>query len=116
VSPIPASERYLSRRIRRVLREAKQRGAPALILSGRYGLLSPARGIPWYDQALRPEDVPAMAARIERQLHRLGVDAIELWARPAATTGWRPYHEALRRACAAAGVRLHRVVLDARWP
>jgi hypothetical protein len=108
--------RYLGRRIRRVLREAERRGAPALIFSGRFGLLAPARRIPWYDQALRPEDVPAMAGRLERQLRRLGVEAIEFWARPASTPGWRPYHQALGAACTAAGVRLRRVALDSRWP
>ncbi|HUP22603.1 MAG TPA: hypothetical protein VNB06_06645 [Thermoanaerobaculia bacterium] len=114
-TPIPASKRYLSPRIRRVLDEAERRGVRARILSGRYGLLSPDRRIPWYDQALRSEDVPAMAAQLERQLRRLRVEVIELWARPASTPGWRPYHDALRHACAAAGVRLRCVVLGSSW-
>jgi hypothetical protein len=115
-APIPASRRYLGRRIARVLREGARRGVPVLLLSGRYGLLSPSRRIPWYDQALLAEDVPSMAARLEQQLARLRIDEIELWALPATTPGWRPYHDALRRACAAADVRLRRVELDSSFP
>jgi hypothetical protein len=111
-TPIPAARRYLSRRIARVLREAARRKVPALVFSGRYGLLASSRRIPWYDHALQPAEVPAMAAKLERQLRRLRLDELELWARPAATPGWRPYHDALRLACAAAGVRLRRVTLD----
>jgi hypothetical protein len=115
-SPIPAARRYLSARIGLVLRAARLRGLRALILSGRYGLLSPSRRIPWYDQALLPENVEEMASKVERRLRELGVGEVELWARPATTPGWRPYHDVLRLACAKAGVRLRVVALDERYP
>ena len=114
-SPIPAARRYLSARIGLVLREASRRGLAAHILSGRYGLLPPSRRIPWYDQALLPEDVKAMASKVERQLRGLGVGEVQLWARPATTPGWRAYHDVLRLACAKAGVRLRVVALDERY-
>ena len=115
-SPLPAGRRYLSARIGLVLREASRRGVAALILSGRYGLLAPSRRIPWYDQALLPENVKEMASKVERQLRGLGVGEVQLWARPAAAPGWRPYHDVLRLACARAGVRLRVVALDERYP
>ena len=114
-TPIPAAQRYSSRRIRHVLAVAQRRRLPVLILSGRYGLLSPRRRIPWYDRPLAAEDVPALANKLERQLRRLRLDALELWARPASTPGWQPYHDALRVACAVTGVRLTKVLLDETW-
>lgn len=113
--PIPAAQRYLSRRIALVIEVARRRQVPVLLLSGRYGLISPRRAIPWYDQPLRANEVPDIAKRLERQLRRLALDTLELWARPPSTPGWRPYHESLRAACAAAGVRLAKVSLDEHW-
>jgi hypothetical protein len=115
VAPIPAIERYLSRRIRRVATAAAQRRVPALILSGRYGLLSPRQRIPWYDQRLLASDVPAMSRRVAAQLRRMRLDTIEMWERAPSTSGWKPYHDCLRRACSLAGVRLRIVRLDDRW-
>jgi hypothetical protein len=114
-SPSPALHRYASRRIRHVAAVARTRGLPVLVLSGRYGLVSSRRRIPWYDHPLEPPGVPALAAKLARQLEGLDLETLELWARPASTPGWRPYHDALRLACAAAGVRLRKVLLDESW-
>lgn len=104
--PLPAIERYTSPRIRALARRARRRGAGLAILSGRYGLLDPATPIPWYDQALAPEEVSRLASKIAEQLEERGVTRLIFYARSASTPGWRPYHDVLDAACRTAGVGL----------
>lgn len=111
---LPAIERYRSRRIRHVAALARRQGRPLLILSGVYGLLAPDDPIPWYDVALRPEAVAALAPRVADQLARRGVSRLHFYARPAATPGWAPYHDVLARACADVPLVVH--PLGPEWP
>jgi hypothetical protein len=104
--PLPALERYLSRRIRFVWKESQRLNKPLLILSGKYGLLDPDGKIPWYDQTLRPALVDELAQKLVQQLRVRGVASVRFYALPRQTSGWRPYYEALEKACAPLGVSL----------
>ncbi len=103
-APLPARDRYLSRRIRYV--HALAGGRPFVILSGAYGLLAPEDPIPWYDVPLTPAGVAALVPRVAAQLTRRGASRVAFYARPATTPGWAPYHDVLAQACARAGVAL----------
>ncbi|MCL4709347.1 hypothetical protein KJ068_29675 [bacterium] len=100
-------ERYFSRRIRWVWRESQRAGKPMLILSGRYGLLTPQMKIPYYDHALSPAEVTKLAQKIIAQLTRRGVAALTFYARPRATPGWAPYFQVLEKACRRLDLKLH---------
>ncbi|NET55020.1 MAG: hypothetical protein F6K47_02080 [Symploca sp. SIO2E6] len=49
---LPASQRYISRRIKFVVNESIRLNKPLIILSGKYGLIDSELKIPWYDQKL----------------------------------------------------------------
>ena len=104
--PLPAIERYLSRRIRLVHAESRRLGQPLLILSGKYGLLSPGRNIRWYDRLLRSEDVATVAPRVAAQLSQRRASGVTFYGRPRRIAGWGPYYEVLERACRTAGIPL----------
>jgi len=102
---LPARRRYLSRRIRYVLEQAARSGRPALILSGRFGLLAPDDPILWYDHALTPDEVATLVPVLVEQLRARRTSAVVFHARPRSTAGWEPYHEAIELACRQAGIR-----------
>ena len=110
---LPAQARYDSARLREVARLAAADGARLLILSGRFGLLAAGVEIPWYDQRLSADEVPAMATLVAAQLRDERV-AVLVWFTVASTVdpGVAPYCEVMRRAAAAAGVSLSKRIVD----
>ena len=103
---LPAIERYLSERIRRVHRESMDKGRRMLIFSGKFGLLRPEEPIPWYDQKLESDGVGEIVPSLVNQLREYGASKLIFFCRPKNTEGWQPYHEALETACKQAGVEL----------
>lgn len=65
---LPASQRYLSERIRQVEELAKQDGLRFYILSGEFGLLESGQPIPWYDHLSVSEEVPALVEKVTARL------------------------------------------------
>lgn len=74
--PLPAIERYLSERIVRVDRLARERGARFLILSGTYGLLERDSPLPYYDHLLAPGEIEPMSLRAMESLREHGVTQV----------------------------------------
>lgn len=111
--PLPAIDRYLSRRIKYVAAEGRKQGRPLLILSGEYGLLAPEDEIPWYDHPLLPNEVSSLASRVADQLGHRRARSVVFYAAPRTKPGWEPYYEVIEEACAAAGVDLAIRRLDA---
>lgn len=77
-----------------------------LILSGKFGLISPTQPIPWYDHALQMEEVPGLVPKLVEKPRKLEVTKVSFYARPREMPGWAPYHAALEQACREAGVEL----------
>ena len=98
--------RYTHPRIAHAAAAARGAGHPLLILSGVFGLLDAHTPVPWYDHALRPDEVPALAPRVAARLRSRRVGTLDLWMAPPGTPGWAPYHAGVRRAAADAGVGL----------
>lgn len=96
---LPAIQRYVSERIAFVHQESLRLRKPMLILSGKYGLLSPETPIPWYDQKLEKDAVPALVPVIAEQLEKEGVTQITFYGHPKTDKDWYPYHAALEQAC-----------------
>ncbi len=113
---LPARHRYLSKRIRYVLDLAERSSRPAVILSGRYGLLAPDDGIPWYDRVLMADDVETLVPQLVEQLHSRRASAVLFYARPRSTAGWRPYHDALEQACRRLGIPFEVKLLGPSFP
>ncbi len=95
---------------------ADRTSRPAVILSGRYGLLAPDDRIPWYDQALTSDDVETLVPQLVEQLHSRCVSAVLFYARPRSTAGWRPYHDALAQACRRLGIGFEVQLLSPSFP
>jgi len=106
VLPLPALERYLSRRIRCVWNESRRLHKPMLILSGKYGLVKPDEKIPWYDQALLPDVVEALATKAAQQLRGRGATSLGFYALPRNLRGWQPYYDVIENTCAQLGIEL----------
>ena len=99
---LPALERYQSGRIRAVLAMASAEGMPCYILSGKYGLLTPQTGIPWYDHVLAPNEIPAMMEKVSTTLAEIGAVSVKLFAcDPETRPTWRPYIATIERSCRA---------------
>lgn len=110
--PLPARDRYLSRRIRFVLHESRRLQKPMFILSGKYGLLKPSQKILWYDHALSANEVAAFSLRVARQLTKHAVSRVLFYALPRKTPGWQPYYDAIATACARLKVALEYKTLN----
>jgi len=103
---IPALERYLSRRIRLVWKESRRLHKPLLILSGKYGLLTPDEKISFYDHALQREEIEDLLSTLKKQLASHQVSRLVFYALPKNTSGWRPYYEVIEKACASRNIPL----------
>ncbi len=110
---LPAIERYRSERIRRIHDASQLAGCGFRILSGEYGMLEAATPIPWYDHLLQPEEAPAHAETIAGQLRAAGIGQVLFFTLPVAVDpSLAAYHEALRRACRAAGADVRFIDID----
>ena len=111
---LPASQRYISERIEFVSMESRKLGKPFIILSGKYGFIDSDHKIPWYDQALEPENVAEMLPMLTEQLLDKGVSKIIFYGKPRTTQGWEPYYDALEQSCNQLGILItyHQVGLD----
>ena len=65
---VAAIDRYDSVRIREVHQKSVRDGAEFLIFSGVYGLLKASDSIPYYDHALKLDEVAAMTLKLSEQL------------------------------------------------
>lgn len=77
---IPILKRYESIRIEKVYQLSVIDGVNFFVLSGKYGLLSPADTIPYYDYVLTASDVPLMVSKIKQQLLSNQISEITLFA------------------------------------
>ena len=104
---LPASQRYLSERIRRVEELAKQDGLRFHILSGEFGLLESGQPIPWYDHLLVSEEVPALVEKVAARMVEEHIQQVDYYARPVdVDPNNAPYTRTMEIACARAGVVL----------
>lgn len=109
---LPAVDRYLSERIKRLLGRALAQGSPFRILSGKYGLLSPDQPIPWYDHLLAPDEAANLAPAVAEDLGALPIDGVEYHtADPHDFPVIAPYLEVMKAACALAGKPLRVFIL-----
>ncbi len=110
---LPAIERYLDARIRRVAARAEADGAKFLIMSGRYGLLAPEQPIPWYDHLLTSDEVDDMAHILRLQLRMHDVTELVWFTEdPEVDPLVRPYGRAVSRGCMQADVTMRVMTLE----
>ena len=109
---LPAVQRYTSARIDYVSQESRRLGKPFLIFSGKFGLIDAGAEIPWYDQRLDADAVEGMVPVLVSQLREKGVSGIIFYSRPPGAPGWRPYCEALERACHQLGIAIDYRLVD----
>ena len=96
--PLPAIERYRSRRIQKIFRLAEKAGLEFAILSGKFGLLSPDEPISYYDQLLIEADISSISDRIAIFLKEHSIRKILfLLPDPKTDSKLRPYIESMRQ-------------------
>lgn len=114
---MPAGERYRSERLGQLRRRGQALGVPLYILSGRFGLVAATDPIPWYDHLLTAAEADAVSRGVAGRLRELGVTDVEYHtADIALTPPVRPYLDAIRAACADAGVCLTVINLNGDPP
>ena len=114
---LPATERYISRRIQVLAIRAAWERQLFLILSGEFGLLQPEDPIPWYDHLLTTAEVEPMTARVVGQLQAYNLDIVEYHTAPLADVpAVRPYFDLISAACSRAGVVLDVCMLPVDLP
>ena len=102
---LPAVDRYLSSRIGAACAAASMLETGFRILSGLYGLLEQDQEIPSYDHLLTIDKIPAHVRLLEQQLRKSAAERVIFITRTLAVDpGTGPYREAMRQACAGAGV------------
>ena len=95
-----AKDVYRSERINHVYRASLEVNAEFLILSGKYGLLSPADKIAYYDHLLKAEEVDAHAQLLVIQLQEKGVSKVIFWMNSAERDHQlEPYLDCIELAC-----------------
>jgi Asp-tRNA(Asn)/Glu-tRNA(Gln) amidotransferase A subunit family amidase len=93
--------------MQQVIEEGERTNTPVLILSGKFGILTPDTEIPHYDHLLLEEEVDDKVAEVIVQLEKLGVDDIEAYIKKGREVeGWNPYYEVLERAARAIDAKL----------
>lgn len=109
---LEAKKRYTSPRINYVLNLATQEGIPTLILSGKYGLISPDKKISDYNLLLKAEKVSQLTKRAIKQAKRLRIKELVFYSKPKWEQGWRNYHEVIERVCFALKIKLRKINLS----
>ncbi|NEP10318.1 MAG: hypothetical protein F6K14_08870 [Symploca sp. SIO2C1] len=103
---LPATQRYISKRIKFVFNESRKLNKPFIILSGRYGLIDSEFKIPWYDQKLIPENVELLIPIVTKQLREKEVSKIMFYGKPRTIPDWKPYYDALEQSCNQLGISI----------
>ena len=113
VAPLPALERYLAPRIKRVAEQAALAKRPFRVLSGRFGLLEATAEIPWYDYLLRAEDVPSLVPEVCQELQALEASGVIFFAPSCRSKSLEPYFAVLEHACAALAIPFELMATEA---
>ena len=102
---LSAIERYQSNRISTCYEASKRRGHDFLILSAKYGLLTPTKPIPNYEKVLEPEQWVLLLPTVVGQLRNTMYLRVHFWHQDLHTyPAWKPYYDLLETACDAAGM------------
>ena len=102
---MPAYLRYQGPHIQIAKAIADKEGFDFVILSGKYGLISGDKKIPYYDYLLIEDAVANLVGIVSKQLYELGVTELELYAEPR-EGNWIPYYEVIERATGVTGTKL----------
>jgi hypothetical protein len=106
-TPIPAVERYKSKRIQTVFSLAKEQGIKFLILSGYYGLLEAEDKIDFYDHLLLENEVEKKALFVSAQLKEKKISKIIFYTNSVTQDqNLKPYIRCIKIACTLAAVVL----------
>src|SRR4051812_18072391 len=84
-SLLPAYKRYNAPHIEIALQNAEKSGTPLYILSGKYGLISKDKLIPYYDYYLEDSHVEELSKIISGQLKTEGITEIVFLGEEKAT-------------------------------
>lgn len=104
---LPAIQLYNSVRISKVFQAAKKSTTPFLILSGKYGVVSPSEKISYYDHLLTSSEIETHSDLISAQMMSMNITAIEFYTNSIKKDkNLHPYLDCITKACAKASIKL----------
>lgn len=104
---LPAIQLYNSARINQVFAAAKKSSTPFIILSGKYGIVSPSERISYYDHLLKPTEVETHSDLISTQIMSMKISAIKFYTNNLKEDEkLHPYIACISKACAKASIKL----------
>ncbi|MBP7760541.1 nucleotide pyrophosphohydrolase [Candidatus Saccharibacteria bacterium] len=112
---LPARDRYLSGRIQKVIDYAARDNATMMILSGRYGLISPATKIPYYDHLLQHEEISSLLPKVVKTLSVLLPSEIVFYIPKNPDETWEPYIDLVQRAVDELNISFSQQHLDTNY-
>lgn len=111
---MPATERYISTRISKVVAKAQADGQECFILSGLYGLVHKDAMIPNYDYLLQSGEVSNLVKKVKTQLLKNHVTHFTYFtASLKGSATLHPYYNVVRKATRMANVHLDVVEVPA---
>lgn len=104
---IPAIQLYNSVRINKVYEAAKKSTIPFLILSGKYGIVSPNEKISYYDHLLKSSEIETHSDLIVMQITSMKITSIEFYTNSIKKDkNLQPYIDCITKACTKASIKL----------
>lgn len=111
-TPLPAHQRYLSPRIAQLKKQSVATETPALILSGKYGIIKIDDDISHYDHLLESDEVADLVPLVAKQLQEKSATKIIAHMKPRETHGWESYYQLLEQATQKAKIQLNLITLE----
>ena len=107
---IPAKERYVSERVKKVIELSNQKRLPLLFISGKYGLISADTKIPYYNHRLEESSVSTLIILAIKQAKDLKISKLIFYARPK-DDKLKPYYDVIEKVCSNLGIKVDFVTL-----
>lgn len=110
---MPAIRLYKSNRIIEVFEAAKKTNSIFLILSGKYGLVSPNEAIYYYDHLLKVEEIENHSDLIATQFKSRNITGIEFYMNSIERDpNLHAYVDCISKACDKASIMLQLKIVD----
>lgn len=102
---LPAEERYTGEHLVETREIAKKENLPFYILSGKYGLISNGKMIPYYDYYLEDKAVGALIKKVVNQMLKEKISEIDFYIENK--DSWKPYIKVIKSASEQAQIKLN---------
>ena len=111
-TPLPAIQRYESKRIENIFNAAKLINIGFVILSGEYGILEPDELIKDYDHLLKMDEVVDLSDKVSEQLIQKHITRLIYFSEALSKEALVPYYLCISTACMKASIPFFTVEIN----